>query len=982
MNPATLKSGDRLFGFVVDSITELPKLQNRMFQLHHEITGAKLIHLENDDPNNLFAVAFPTTPQDSTGVAHILEHTALCGSKDYPVRDPFFSMIKRSLKTFMNAFTASDWTMYPFSSQNQKDFYNLMGIYLDAAFHPRLTELNFSQEGHRVEFETADDPSTDLVYKGVVYNEMLGAMSQPSQVMQRNLLKALFPSLTYRHNSGGEPEDITSLTHQQLKEFHQHHYHPSNAFFYTYGDLPLGEHLKKIEEDVLQHFEPIVVHTAVPNEVRYQHPERFEFTYPLDEAEDDGAKSQFALAWLTTDIKDSQEVLMLELLNLVLLGHSGAPLRKALLESKLGKALADGTGFENEIRECTFCVGLQGAKPADFEAIEALVMKTLADVVQEGINEEAVESALHQMEMDTREITGGHYPYSLNLLFRFFGPWVHGGDPVTALDFDQAIDSLKQKIAEPGYLVQKIQEYFIDNPHRVAMSLVPDTTLEKRQAAKQKEALAKKKASLSEAETKQVVDRALELQALQEEEEDLSVLPTLHVSDVPKTIPTQAAVLNGLDGRDVCIYEGATNQINYVQCRFKLDGLTDDERSFLPLVGNLLTQTGKGDLSYEQMAAEVTRYTGGISASPSLSTDLAGEPLSESLVVGSKCLTRNLGQMFRLLKKVLTEFRFDEIDRIVTLLGQRSNNLSNSVIGSGHQYASLQACRLFSTSTRIDSLYDGISQVHFLRDLVKLDPSALSEKLKPFLGLLSKVFVQDRLSVFALGSVGSVDSLSSEINGLFDYLPETSTGWGATNLEPQDTKYVQEAWLTTTPVSYVVRSFKTPTYLHPDAPLLTVLSYLLRAEFLHTEIREKGGAYGGMAGYNSHEGIFTMMSYRDPQLSNTLEVYDRVLDWLNKTELTASQIEEAVLQCISSMDTPQSPMGKAISEYNNLKKGKTMAHRLAFRERVLGATAADLVQVANRWLTGENSVAVVSSQAALDRDQKALEGRGLESFLV
>ncbi|MDX2471913.1 MAG: insulinase family protein, partial [SAR324 cluster bacterium] len=326
---AALVVGGDYFGFEVKRIQPLQKLDLTLVELVHKGTGAKMIHLANEDDNNLFGVAFPTTPKDSTGVAHILEHTALCGSKNFPVRDPFFSMIKRSMNTFMNAFTASDWTMYPFASQIPKDFYNLMDVYLDAAFFPSLTEMNFSQEGHRIEFETPGDPTSDLQYKGVVYNEMKGSMSQPSSILHRALGEALFPTLTYKNNSGGEPSDILNLSWDDLKKFHQTHYHPSNAFFYSYGNLPLLDHLEKIEGKVLAEFTAIKTDTAVGRETRYTAPQKREVTYPLSKEEDDGASNQFLVAWLTCDILEPLELLALQLINMVLLGSSSSPLRMA-----------------------------------------------------------------------------------------------------------------------------------------------------------------------------------------------------------------------------------------------------------------------------------------------------------------------------------------------------------------------------------------------------------------------------------------------------------------------------------------------------------------------------------------------------------------------------------------------------------------------------------------------------------------------------
>ncbi|MDT8446453.1 MAG: insulinase family protein [bacterium] len=982
MNAPNIQAGDRICGFKVEQVTDLPKLSNRMIRLRHEVTGAQMIHLENQDDNNLFAVGFPTTPMDSTGVAHILEHTALCGSKRYPVRDPFFSMIKRSLKTFMNAFTASDWTMYPFSTQNAKDFDNLLGIYLDAAFFPLLSRLNFLQEGHRLEFENPEDPESPLVYKGVVYNEMLGAMSQQSQIMYRNLGRALFPTLTYQHNSGGDPERILDLTHDDLVAFHQNHYHPSNAYFFTYGNLPLAGHLEKIEAQVLSKFDPITVHTAVGREVRYRQPERFDFTYALDAADDDGKKCQASLAWLTSDVRESVEVLTLDLLNQVLLGHAGAPLRKALLESKLGSALSDGTGLESEIRECWFAAGLQGIAADDFGKVEALVLRTLSEVTAKGIDPEEVESALHQMEMDAREITGGHYPYSINLLFRFFGAWIHGGDAAQAIDLDASLKELKHRLEQPGYLEGKIKEYFLENQHRVLVTLSPDVTLEKRRAEERKAKLEQIRQSLSAEQRQQILTEQKALADLQEAEEDLSVLPTLKIEDIPEGVRFQDPVLEGLEGHDVTLYQSPTNGISYLQCYFKLEGVTDAERQYLPLLGSLLTQTGKGDLNYEQMSALINRYTGGFSAGPSLRRKLEGEGFEEFFAVGTKALHPNLPKAFELLLKILSEGHFKEVERIATLVNQRSTNLTNSVIQSGHQYASALASRNFSAATKIDSLYDGISQVQFMKELAKVEPPVLVERLNPFLSLLEKLFTANRLTVFALGEEESLETLKAQIKALYAALPAGSDLSGPPPAAQSSDADLREAWVTSTPVNYVAKAFKVPRYLSQEAPKLLVLANLLRSEFLHGEIREKGGAYGGMAGYNANEGIFNLLSYRDPQLSRTLGVYEKVPQWIAAGKFKQQAVDEAILTAVSSLDTPKSPLGKALGEYGNLRKGKTHDQRLAFRKALLATTRQELIDLGQKWLTQGGSIATITSNDQLEKEAQALSAMALKKHNI
>jgi presequence protease len=446
-NNQGLEEKSEYFGYHLESIAPLKDIDGYLYTLGHLATGARHLHISTQDQENTFGVTFKTVPSDSTGVAHILEHTVLCGSEKYPVRDPFFSMLKRSLSTFMNAFTASDWTMYPFSTQNSKDYYNLMDVYLDAAFFPNIDKLSFKQEGHRLEIETAtqashsDNDNKSLVYKGVVYNEMKGAMSSPDQVMVRSMLNALYPDTTYSNNSGGDPKDIPHLTHAQLKAFHQRHYHPSNAYFYTYGNLPLKEHLKFISEKLMTRFDAISPNTDVSMQPRWSESKSVRYTYALAPNQDASKKCQISLAWLLSDVCDSFDVLTHTLLEQVLLGNSASPLRKALMDSGLGSALSDGTGFDADNRDTLFACGLKDTDETSADAIEKIIFDEFNKLAHKGIDRELIETAIHQIEFHRKEITNTPYPFGLKLLLSIIGSWLHGGDPQRVLKLDKDLDA-------------------------------------------------------------------------------------------------------------------------------------------------------------------------------------------------------------------------------------------------------------------------------------------------------------------------------------------------------------------------------------------------------------------------------------------------------------------------------------------------------------------------------------------------------------
>ncbi|MBT8339079.1 MAG: peptidase M16, partial [Desulfatitalea sp.] len=537
-NNPNLKQGQTLHGYRIELATRLHDIDAVFYRLVHEATGARHVHISNDDKENTFGVTFKTVPTDSTGVAHILEHTVLCGSRDYPVRDPFFSMLKRSLSTFMNAFTASDWTMYPFSTQNRKDFFNLMDVYLDAAFYPKIDRLSFKQEGHRLETEKAapDSAEFELVYKGVVYNEMKGAMSSPDQVMGRSLLNALYPDTTYSYNSGGDPVIIPRLTHAQLLAFHQRHYHPSNAYFYTYGNLPLKEHLARISEKVTNHFERIDPGTQVPSQPRWETARQARFTYPLASTEDPTKKCQVSLAWLTCDLRDFFEVLVLSVLERILLGNAASPLRKALMDSGLGSALSDGSGYDADNRDTFFACGLKDCAEASASAVEKIIFDVLTQLATGGIDAELITSAIHQIEFHHKEVTNTPYPYGIKLLLMTIGSWLHGGAPERILQLDEDFNQLRKAIAAGPFFENRIKHYLLDNPHRVRMVLAPDLQKAQEEEVRVRKELKAHKQQLPPKQLAQIEKDAQQLERLQATPEDLSCLPTLALDDIPGDI--------------------------------------------------------------------------------------------------------------------------------------------------------------------------------------------------------------------------------------------------------------------------------------------------------------------------------------------------------------------------------------------------------------------------------------------------------------
>jgi len=962
-------------GFTLVQTCILEEINANLLQFEHARTGARFVHLACDDSNNMFAVAFKTPPEDSSGIAHILEHTVLCGSRNYPVRDPFFSMLKRSLNSFMNAFTSSDWTCYPFSSQNHKDFSNLLSIYLDAAFFPLIREQDFAQEGHRLEFSEMDNPDSALEFKGVVYNEMKGAMADPSSLLERRTTRHLYPTTCYHHNSGGEPQDIPDLTCEDLKAFHARYYHPSNACFFTYGNFPVAEHLERIDSQVLQHFDAIEIKSEVPPEPHRDQPVFSEETFPLDPGEDLSAKTMLHMAWLTNDISDSYTRLCMTLLSQLLLGNPGAPLYKALLDSGLGKNLTPGCGYHDDYRTTSFAVGLQGTEPDQAKAIEACILENLQSIAATGFSQGRIDAAIHRMELANREVTGGSYPYPITLLLRILGPWLHCDDPTSALKFDTHFERLRADVAKGRFFEGLIQTWLLDNRHRVTLCLRPDQKQGAHEQEQERERLEEIKTSLTSAQKQALVEQAQQLQQNQEQVEDLSCLPDLEMEDIDPVEPRVEAKSCNIAGLEVQRFAQPTNGLSYMNVYFPCAHIEDELIPYVPLFCSMLTQVGTDRYDYVEMAQRMEAKTGGISCSASVMNDIHTLERAHVWVrLKGKALDRNAAPLCDIMAELCTKAEFSDTERLATVIGQIKSSMENSIPASGHSFAAQAGAAYLTPAAQRRELWGGLAQLQHIKQLAALAQEDLTHTAEMLTRLQQQLFERSNMRAAIAAEEGQLDNASSALKSLIQALPADKVG-GNAPLEGLTPQAAQLGWATSIPVSYVTRCFRTIPYSHKDAAALNVLATLLRANFLHREIREKGGAYGGMASNSSDGGIFCMLSYRDPHLERTLDVFTRALQWVEGGTFGAQEIKEAVLSVFSSHDRPKAPSGRAATEFASQLQGLTYPMRQQFRENLLKVTREDLIRVAHTYLSNTQSpeaISIISNEEKLRNSVQAL----------
>ena len=928
----------------------------------HKKTGAAHYHLAADDPQNVFMVALRTVPMDSTGVAHILEHTVLCGSEKYPVRDPFFMMIRRSLNTFMNAFTSSDWTAYPFATLNRKDFQNLLQVYMDAVFFPNIDALDFAQEGHRFEFEEKEDAHSPLTYKGVVYNEMKGAMSSPVSRLWQAMTSALYPTNTYHYNSGGEPSDIPNLSHKALVDFHKSHYHPSNSVFMTYGDISALEHQTQFEELALKRFETPVEQVHVGLETRFAEPQQVDTVYALDE-DDVTQKTHIVMGWLLAENKDPKEVLKGQLLSAVLLDNSGSPLRKVLEDTDLATAPSPLCGLEESNKEMVFVVGVQGSELEHAQAVEDLIVNELKRIAKEGVELSQLQAMLHQLELSQREVGGDGYPYGLQLILHALPGALHDGDPIALLDVDAALKELEQEIQDPQFIPGLVKSWLLENTHKVRLTMAPDTELSKREDQIEQNKLAEIHAGLSEPQKQAIIDQALALEARQAEIDDPDILPEVTKDDIPADINVVEGQSEKIGNLPLTGYVCGTNGIVYEQILLDMPALSDHQKAILPLFNSCLTEVGSAGRNYLDTQSHQAAISGGLSARSAIHAKIGSTTDYHShYILSSKALASNQKAMAELIEDTLYTARFDEINRLKDLVGQIRASVDHGITGNGHGHAMMAATQNMTAAAKWKFDRSGFAGIQFVKNLNdKLQDDAELEAFADDLkGIQSQLCAAPKQGLLVVDEPSYEASLKGmETAWQKIQQPANNTSSFTINASHQP---VKQAWVTSTQVNFCASAYPAVNSDHPDAPKLSVLGACLRNGFLHSTIREKGGAYGGGASFNAEAAAFVFYSYRDPRLLETFDDFARAKDWLMSNEATQAKVDEAILNVIGSMDKPGSPAGEAKKAFYQGLYGRTHEVRMAYRLGVISTTVDELRELAERYLSAENpSQAVLTS---------------------
>ncbi|HDR16576.1 MAG TPA: peptidase M16 [Desulfobacteraceae bacterium] len=914
-------------GFILKWDKTIQELAARAVFYVHERTGAELLSIVNNDENKVFGVTFRTPPTDSTGVAHILEHSVLCGSRKYPVKEPFVELLKGSLQTFLNAFTYPDRTCYPVASQHIEDFYNLVDVYLDAVFYPRLTPQIFMQEGWHYEF----DPEEGLSLKGVVYNEMKGAYSSPDNLLAEYSLQSIFPDTPYGLDSGGDPKVIPELTFEQFSSFHSRFYHPSNARFYFCGDDPSDRRLAVLDE-YLREFDHLHVDSSIPAQPRFSAPKRLTRSFAAGEQEPSAPRGMVTVNWLLSENTDVDANFSMHVLEYILLGMPGSPLRKALIDSGLGEDLA-GEGLGAELRQSYFSTGLKGVRLEKLEAVEPLVLQTLASLAENGIDPETIEAALNTIEFKLRENNTGRFPRGLILMLRAVTSWLYGGDPTALLAFEGPLEKVKTASGKPGFFENLIRTMFLENQHRTTLLLTPDPKLGAAEEAAEKQRLAGIRAHMNSEQLEKISQAAAELEKLQQSPdppEALASIPVLKREDLEpynKKIPCENFSIEGIPA---LYHELFTSGIVYLDIGFDLHMLPASYIPFIPFFGRCLVEIGTEKEDFSSLGSRISRITGGISPHTLTASLRGSHQCAGWLFLRTKAVESRLHELADLLKDILLRMNLDNKGRFTQMLLEEKARLEESLIPGGHQVVSTRLRAHFNEAGNAAEQMGGVSQLFFLRELVervKNDWPSVLEALED----IRRTLINRRAAIINI-TAGSWNEAGETAASILASIPECPVGrteWNWPRTAPFETLTIPSQ------VNYIGKAMNLFEFGYTFSGSSLVITRYLRNSWLWDRIRVQGGAYGAFCALDRFSGVLTFVSYRDPQADRTIEVFDGAAAYLESLVLNERELTKSIIGAIGDIDAHMLPDAKGFSSLARHLTGDDEDLRRKMRNEVL-----------------------------------------------
>nr|WP_317449791.1 insulinase family protein [uncultured Sellimonas sp.] len=950
---------------------ELNGIKAKGTLLRHKKSGARIVLIENDDDNKVFSIAFRTPPEDSTGLPHILEHSVLCGSREFPAKDPFVELVKGSLNTFLNAMTYPDKTVYPIASCNDQDFQNLMHVYMDAVFYPNIYESDktFRQEGWSYELE---DPDGELKYNGVVYNEMKGAFSSPDGVLDRMILNSLFPDTSYSNESGGDPDAIPSLTYEDFLNFHRKYYHPANSYIYLYGDMDMEEKLQWLDEKYLSKFEKAEIDSEIRLQKPFDEPVEWKRYYSISGTESEEMNTYLSYNKVIGTSLDEKLYLAFSILDYALLSAPGAPLKKALTDAGIGHDIVGS--YDNGIYQPTFSVIAKNAEESQKEEFVRVIETTLEKIVKEGIDPDALTAGINYHEFRYREADFGNYPKGLMYGLQMFDSWLY--DEESPFIHIEALDTfafLKEQVGT-SYYEELIQKYLLDNTHASIVMICPKKGLTAEADQKLHQKLQDYKAGLSKEEVEKLVQDTKDLRAYQEEPtppEILEKIPVLKVSDISEDI---APIYNEEQkaGDIPCICHPInTNGIGYLTLIFDLRTLSEEEIPYAGLLQAVLGIIDTEHYEYGKLFNEINRRTGGIETSLEMYTDVTKVKEKEfrpTFEIKTKAMYDQLPFALSMMEEILMRSVLTDEKRIKEILDMLKSRFQMKFLSAGHSSAVLRAMSYSSPLARFKDMTNGIEYYETVSRITEHFEEEKERLMEMLQRISRKVFRKDRMIVSYTGEAQSQEAVLQEIKKFSECLHTEEVEESSFQLTCVKKN---EGFQTSSKVQYVAMA---GNFIDAGAQYhgaLQILKVIMGYEYLWQNIRVKGGAYGCMSSFNKlGEGYF--VSYRDPHLKNTLEIYKGVTEYLRNFDVSDRDMTKFIIGTISNMDQPMTPAIKGDRSMNLYMNHVTEEMIRKERLEVLHATQQDIRNLADivEKVLQADQICVIGNEDKIEQEKE------------